>query len=135
MPLNYSESPQPASNGVAYFTGIDLGWMGKPSGLAVLEWCGKRLHLRWSGRIAAHRELLVAVDRFTRASPCWIGLDAPAVVRKAEREAAEFVEVHEQICRLRPSEDAAPATQEKNGGRDPKGNRTRSRPTAARHLP
>ena len=50
-------------------------------------------------------------------------LSTPAAVRKAEREVAEFrkfqeighefVEVNEQICRLRPSEDAAPATQEK----------------------
>ena len=50
-------------------------------------------------------------------------LSTPAAVRKAEREVAEFrkfqeighefVEVNEQICRLRPSEDAAAATQEK----------------------
>ncbi len=48
-------------------------------------------------------------------------LSTPAAVRKAEREVAEFrkvqaighefVEVNEQICRLRPSEDAALATQ------------------------
>ena len=50
-------------------------------------------------------------------------LSTPAAVRKAEREVAEFrkfqeighefVEVNEQICRLRPAEDAAPATQGK----------------------
>ena len=57
-------------------------------------------------------------------------LSTPAAVRKAEREVAEFrkfqqighefVEVNEQICRLRPIEDAAAATQEKK-------RRTRSR--------
>ena len=50
-------------------------------------------------------------------------LSTPAAVRKAEREVAEFrkfqavshefVEVNEKICRLRPIEDAAAATQEK----------------------
>ncbi len=50
-------------------------------------------------------------------------LSTPAAVRKAEREVAEFrkfqefghefVEVNEQICRLRPIADAAAATQEK----------------------
>ena len=50
-------------------------------------------------------------------------LSTPAAVRKAEREVAEFrkfqeighefVEVNEKICRLRPIEEAAAATQEK----------------------
>ena len=50
-------------------------------------------------------------------------LSTPAAVRKAEREVAEFrkfqeighefVEVNEKICRLRPCEDAAAASQEK----------------------
>lgn len=50
-------------------------------------------------------------------------LSTPAAVRKAEREVAEFrkfqkighefVEVNEKICRLRPPEVAAAATQEK----------------------
>lgn len=50
-------------------------------------------------------------------------LSTPAAVRKAEREVAEFrkfqeighefVEVNEKICRLRPSEEASSATQEK----------------------
>ena len=50
-------------------------------------------------------------------------LSTPAAVRKAEREVAEFrkfqeighelVEVNEKICRLRPVEDAAAATQGK----------------------
>ena len=50
-------------------------------------------------------------------------LSTPATVRKAEREVAEFrkfqkighefVEVNEKICRLRPSEDASSATEEK----------------------
>jgi hypothetical protein len=72
-------------------------------------------------------------------------LSTPAAVRKAEREVAEFrkfqaighefVEVNEKICRLRPVEDAAAATQEKTRGRHPKGNPARSRPTATDQLP
>ena len=54
-------------------------------------------------------------------------LSTPAAVRKAEREVAEFrkfqhlsqefVEVNEQICRLRPVEEEAPTAQEKKRGR------------------
>ena len=54
-------------------------------------------------------------------------LSTPAAVRKAEREVAEFrkfqhlsqefVEVNEQICRLRPVEEEAPTAQEKKRGK------------------
>ena len=54
-------------------------------------------------------------------------LSTPAAVRKAEGEAAAFRKF-QKICRLRPSENASPATQGKNGGRDRKRNRARIRP-------
>ncbi len=55
--------------------------MGEPSGFALLEWCGKRLQLRQLSRIDTHQELLVAVQQSTLTSPCWIGLDAPVLIR------------------------------------------------------
>ena len=71
-------------------------------------------------------------------------LPTPALVRKAEREIAEFrkfqelsrsfLNVNETICRLRPVEEQRLSEQEKNGGRHPARSRARSRETAAHDL-
>ena len=63
------------------FLGIDLGWTGKPSGLAQLHWDGKRLHLTSIERLNSHADLLGAVARLDSTRPLWIGLDAPVLIR------------------------------------------------------
>lgn len=54
--------------------------MGKPSGLARLEWDGKRLNLSSLHRLATHAAVLEAVPS---DEPAWIGLDAPVLIRNA----------------------------------------------------
>ncbi|MFN9920045.1 MAG: DUF429 domain-containing protein [Acidobacteriota bacterium] len=63
------------------FLGIDLGWTGKPSGLALLDLEGERLKLCHLSRPASHAELLAAIDRLLAPDvPVWIGLDAPVLI-------------------------------------------------------
>ena len=67
-------------------------------------------------------------------------LPTPIALRKAEQEIAEFrkyqqlshafVQVNEQLCRLRPVEETL-TPQKKNGGSDPARSRPRSKPPAS----
>lgn len=64
------------------FLGIDLGWQGKPSGLALLGWDGKRLRLNWLGRPETHNAVLEVVDQLVgRDGPLWVGVDAPVIIQ------------------------------------------------------
>jgi predicted RNase H-like nuclease len=60
------------------FIGIDLGWLGKPSGLAILELSQKRLQLTHLSRPSTHADLLAALP--ADPLPTWIGLDAPVII-------------------------------------------------------
>jgi predicted RNase H-like nuclease len=60
--------------------GIDLGWSGKPSGVALLRLDGARLRLVALDRCATHEATLAWVRQ---ANPGDIGLDAPVIVRNA----------------------------------------------------
>jgi predicted RNase H-like nuclease len=70
------------------FAGIDFGWLGKPSGLAILD---SRLRLKALDRIAGLDKILAWVDGHTKDGPAMIAVDAPLVVvnetgmREAER--------------------------------------------------
>lgn len=70
------------------FIGIDFGWMGKPSGLAILD---SEVRLIRMDRIAPLAEILHWVDEHTKSGPAMISIDAPTVVvnqtgmREAER--------------------------------------------------
>ncbi len=55
--------------------------MGKPSGFALLEWSGKRLQLIHLSRIGTHEQLSISINELVGPSPCWIGLDAPVLIR------------------------------------------------------
>lgn len=59
------------------FLGIDFGWMGKPSGLALLD---SRLRLQAMDRITELEDVLAWVDRQAKDGPAMIGIDAPTVV-------------------------------------------------------
>ena len=83
------------------FYGIDLGWTGKPSGLARMEWDGKRLELRECTRLATHAEVLQVIPECGAA---WIGLDAPVRIgnasgmREADREAHQLFSKQHAGC-------------------------------------
>jgi predicted RNase H-like nuclease len=59
------------------FAGIDFGWMGKPSGLAILD---SRLRLKTLDRISALHDILAWVDLQIKDGPAIIAIDAPTVV-------------------------------------------------------
>jgi predicted RNase H-like nuclease len=59
------------------FLGIDFGWMGKPSGLAMLD---SRLRLKALERITALEDILAWVRGHAKDGGAMIGIDAPTVV-------------------------------------------------------
>lgn len=63
-----------------WFAGIDLAWKNSPSGLALLELSGRRLHLRHLDRKPHHRDILPWLENLIGQAPCYIGLDAPVLV-------------------------------------------------------
>ncbi len=66
------------------FLGIDLGWTGKPSGLALLTLRGERLQLSHLARPSSHSALLAEIDELLAPdTPVWIGLDAPVLITNA----------------------------------------------------
>jgi predicted RNase H-like nuclease len=74
------------------FIGVDLGWYGKPSGLASLVFDGTELHLRNIARLEAVDEILNWIDAESGAGSAVAAVDAPLVIRNpvgirpAERE-------------------------------------------------
>jgi predicted RNase H-like nuclease len=74
------------------FLGVDLGWYGKPSGLASIETVGQGLQLRNVTRVEDPDEILNWIQAEARESTTVVGVDAPLVIcnqtgiRDAERE-------------------------------------------------
>ena len=63
------------------FLGIDFGWQGKPSGLAVLEWRAPSLHLLSMDRLVSLDDILGWVDTACQDGPAVIAVDAPTIIR------------------------------------------------------
>ena len=80
------------------FIGVDLGWMGKPSGFAHLYWDGKRLNVINLTRLDSHAEVLAAIPT---DHPLWIGLDAPVLIRNASGTRQADRAAHELFSRQR----------------------------------
>ena len=83
------------------FLGVDLGWYGKPSGLASLELEGTALRLRTLARVQGNDEILHWIDTEAGAGDAVAAVDAPLVIlnptgiRPAERELnADFRRFH-----------------------------------------
>jgi predicted RNase H-like nuclease len=74
------------------FIGVDLGWYGKPSGLASITLDGSGLHLRSLARLQDVGEILDWIRSETATGSAVAGVDAPLVIRNrtgvrpAERE-------------------------------------------------
>ena len=65
------------------FVGIDLGWHGKPSGVAALRFAGAELELTALDRLDSHDLALRWVDAQASADDAVVGVDAPLVIRNA----------------------------------------------------
>jgi predicted RNase H-like nuclease len=63
------------------FIGVDLGWYGKPSGLALLRWAGQRLLLCDLARIQDEKEILHWIAKRAGVGPAVIAVDAPTIIR------------------------------------------------------
>ena len=63
------------------FVGVDLGWYGKPSGLASLGLRGTELHLRQIARLANVDEILGWIQAEARSGSAVVAVDAPLVIR------------------------------------------------------
>jgi predicted RNase H-like nuclease len=83
------------------FIGVDLGWYGKPSGLASIAFDGDGLSLKNVGRIEGTSEILRWISSEAGTGTAVIGVDAPLLIfnrngiRQAERELnADFRRFH-----------------------------------------
>jgi predicted RNase H-like nuclease len=72
-----------------WFVGVDLAWQNAPSGVALLEYSGRRLYLRDLGRRDTHASVLAWIQERVGSAPCFAALDAPILVgnREGMREA------------------------------------------------
>lgn len=63
------------------FIGVDLGWYGKPSGLAVLRWVGRKLNLGDVTRLRDEQDILNWIARTAGAGIAIVAVDAPTIIR------------------------------------------------------
>jgi predicted RNase H-like nuclease len=74
------------------FIGVDLGWYGKPSGLASIAWDGSALSLRRMARLSGNADILDWIANEAGSGSAVAAVDAPLVIsnrggiRPAERE-------------------------------------------------
>ena len=83
------------------FIGVDLGWYGKPSGLASIRLEGSELRLRNIARLESADEILGWIQREAGGGSAVVAVDAPLIIRNragirpAERELnADFRRFH-----------------------------------------
>ena len=63
------------------FIGVDLGWYGKPSGLASIRLEGPELHLQKVARLEAADEIVGWIETEVGSGSAVVGIDAPLVIR------------------------------------------------------
>lgn len=67
--------------GRAAFIGVDLGWYGKPSGLALLQWVGRGLRLCDVIRKQDDAEILGWIAESAGTGTVVVAVDAPIIIR------------------------------------------------------
>jgi len=78
------------------FVGVDLGWYGKLSGVALLSLYRDQLHLAKLGTVGDHCAVLEWIDSVCGSRPAVIAVDAPLIVRNetgirdAERQVGQL---------------------------------------------
>lgn len=68
-------------SGLPLFIGVDLGWYGKPSGLAMLRWVDHHLRLCEITRIQEPHEILDWIEENAGTGTAVIAVDAPTIIR------------------------------------------------------
>jgi predicted RNase H-like nuclease len=63
------------------FIGVDLGWYGKPSGLALFRWVSRGLRLCDLTRMKDEREILSWIANRAGLATAVVGVDAPIIIR------------------------------------------------------
>jgi predicted RNase H-like nuclease len=85
------------------FIGVDFGWVSQPSGLAVLDLEGRKLHLRCLDRLSSPAEVLQWmeewVEKQSAGQPAWIGLDAPVLIPNASSSRPADILAHRLFSR------------------------------------
>lgn len=81
--LKLYRNARPRIQAHVWFLGVDLAWQNAPSGLALLELDGPRLHLRHLDRLSQHSEILPWLESRIGNANCYIGLDAPVLVNNS----------------------------------------------------
>jgi predicted RNase H-like nuclease len=71
--MNCNESPS--------FLGVDLGWYGKPSGLAIFRWAGGRLRLSGLTRLLDEAEIRAWIAKKAGSGSAVVAVDAPTIIR------------------------------------------------------
>jgi predicted RNase H-like nuclease len=79
--------------------GVDFGWISQPSGLAVFDLDGRRLHLRCLHRLDSPAEVLHWIDEQSAQQPAWIGLDAPVLIPNASSSRPADIMAHRLFSR------------------------------------
>ena len=63
------------------FIGVDLGWYGKPTGLAAFRWIDRALQLADVARVEKEKHILDWIVEKTGASTAVVAVDAPIIIR------------------------------------------------------
>ena len=71
--MNFNECPG--------FIGVDLGWYGQPSGLAVLHWVGRKLRLGDVTRLRGEQDILKWIAKAAGGGIAVVAVDAPTIIR------------------------------------------------------
>jgi predicted RNase H-like nuclease len=69
------------SNESPNFIGVDLGWYGKPTGLAVFRWVGRRLRLCDVTRLQDEMDIRAWIAEKAGAGNSVVAVDAPTIIR------------------------------------------------------
>lgn len=64
----------------AVFVGVDLGWYGKPTGLAVFRWAHRKLQLTDIARIEKEEHILDWIGEKARTRTAVVAVDGPIII-------------------------------------------------------
>ena len=82
------------------FIGVDLGWYGKPSGLAVFRLIGRGLRLREVTRIQDEKEIRGWVSERAGVGTAVVAVDAPIIIRNKNGIRPAERALNAQFCRF-----------------------------------
>jgi len=63
------------------FLGVDLGWYGKPTGLAVFRWVDRKMQLAEMARVEKEQYILDWIAEKAGTGPAVVAVDAPMIIR------------------------------------------------------